>query len=218
MKLGKVYFKLWVRVCYLYNKYILALRRDPKLRKMSMTIMVLTSPYILARWLVLACLDWLCVPLVRRANRLEQAKAFAHELAVVVIAKNEGRYIREWVEYHKLLGVTKFYFYDNDSEDNTREILRPYVDSGLVNYRFLSGKARQLDAYNDALVRHKDECRYMAFIDMDEFIVPTTPWKPIVEVVKEIIGNSGGGASGVGINWALFGSSGLAETPRGGGN
>ena len=36
-------------------------------------------------------------------------------LTLCAIAKNEGRYLQEWIEYHKMLGVEKFFIYDNES-------------------------------------------------------------------------------------------------------
>ena len=32
-------------------------------------------------------------------------------LSIVAISKNEAPYIKEWIEYHKLVGVERFYFY-----------------------------------------------------------------------------------------------------------
>ena len=46
-----------------------------------------------------------------------------HYLAVCAIAKNEGAYFAEWIEWHLSQGVEKFYIYDNESTDNTREVL-----------------------------------------------------------------------------------------------
>ncbi len=43
---------------------------------------------------------------------------FKHEFAIAAIVKNEGRYLREWIEFHRLVGCTKFYIYDNNSTDN----------------------------------------------------------------------------------------------------
>lgn len=36
-------------------------------------------------------------------------------VAVCVIVKNQHRDIREWLEYHRWLGVSKVYVYDNNS-------------------------------------------------------------------------------------------------------
>ena len=99
---------------------------------------------------------------------------FLYDLAIVAIMKNEGRYLKEWLDYHLLAGVEHFYLYDNDSTDNQAEVAKPYVEAGLVDYFFLPGKVMQHFAYNDAVNRFKFHCRYMAFIDLDEFIFPKT--------------------------------------------
>lgn len=54
------------------------------------------------------------------------------DLAIVAIIKNEGQYIEEWLRYHIVAGVQKFFLYDNDSSDNTREILEKYIRAGYV--------------------------------------------------------------------------------------
>ena len=38
-----------------------------------------------------------------------EPKNFKYKLAVTAIIKNEGRYIEEWIKYHVLVGVEKFY-------------------------------------------------------------------------------------------------------------
>ena len=97
---------------------------------------------------------------------------FLHDLAVVAIMKDEGHYLKEWLDYHLMAGVDHFYIYDNDSTDNQAEVAKPYVEAGLVTYIPIHGKPVQYVAYNDAVKRFKYHCRYMAFIDADEFIFP----------------------------------------------
>ena len=97
---------------------------------------------------------------------------FLHDLAIVAILKNEAPYLKEWLDYHLLAGVDHFYLYDNESPDNQAEVAAPYVEAGLVDYFPMPGKAMQMVAYNDAIKRFKFHCRYMAFIDGDEFIYP----------------------------------------------
>ena len=55
-------------------------------------------------------------------------------LAFVLIAKNEASYIKEWLDFHIKQGVTNFIIYDNESTDNFREVLQPYIESGIVIY------------------------------------------------------------------------------------
>ena len=131
---------------------------------------------------------------------------FLYDLAVVAILKNEGHYLKEWLDYHLLAGVDHFYLYDNDSPDNQAEVAAPYVEAGLVDYISAPGKVMQLVAYNDAVKRFKFQCRYMAFIDGDEFIYPKTN-RSIVEVVDDILARDPN-AAGLAINWQIFGSNG----------
>ena len=53
---------------------------------------------------------------------------FLYDLAVVAIMKNAGPYIKEWLDYHLLAGVEHFFIYDNDSLDNMKEVLQPYIE------------------------------------------------------------------------------------------
>ena len=131
---------------------------------------------------------------------------FPHELAVTAILKNEGDYVKEWLDYHLAAGVTMFYLYDNESDDDTREILRPYIERGLVEYNFFPGNGMQVPAYNDAIYRHKFDCRYMAVIDLDEFIRPCAD-EDIPATVRGLFA-SNPNAGGIAVNWRVFGSAG----------
>lgn len=201
--------------CYCYNnEYILFLKR--RFRKISNILLVFSTPYLVIRMLILCLLeDFFCKQYVSNILCHERNENFSHEIAMVSISKNEAPYIKEWIEFHKLVGFTKFYFYDNESDDNTVEILKPYIDSGLVEYNLIKGKGRQLDAYNDAIAKHKDECRWMAFLDMDEYLMPTKPFEKVYNVVSELIRKAGKGAAGVGVNWCIYGSSHLEKKPKG---
>ena len=134
---------------------------------------------------------------------------FLHDLAIVAIMKCEGPYIKEWLDYHLLAGVEHFYIYDNESPDNQAEVVAPYVEAGLVDYFLVPGKAMQMAVYKDAVNRFKFHCRYMAFIDGDEFIYPKFNKQGgiITEVVDEILSQNPN-AAGLAIHWQIFGSNG----------
>lgn len=136
----------------------------------------------------------------------EDSALFKYELAIVAILKNEAPYIKEWIDYHFLAGVDHFYLYDNESEDNLKEILQPYIENGIVTYIFYPGKGLQLLTYNEAIKDYKFECQYMAFIDGDEFIYPREN-RSIKEIFYEILALNSS-AEGIAINWHIFGSSG----------
>ncbi len=137
---------------------------------------------------------------------MTEKNLFLYDLAVVAIFKDEGKYLREWLDYHLLAGVEHFYLYNNDSSDDYAEVLAPYVENNLVTLTDWSGRFVMYSAYNDAIARHRFDCRYMAFIDLDEFIFPKTN-QSIVEVVDEVFSRDPNAAA-LGINWQIFGSNG----------
>jgi hypothetical protein len=147
------------------------------------------------------------IKLILRLKHEKQYPQFY--LAICAIAKNEGEYFKEWIEWHRKLGVEKFYIYDNESSDNTREILAPFIDSGLVEYIFFPGKKRQLYAYDDCLEKHRFDTRWIAVIDLDEFIVPIKD-KTITEFLKRFEN-----FPVVEINWLIYGSSGAKKKENG---
>jgi len=53
-------------------------------------------------------------------------------LAICVRLKNEALYLREWIEFHRIAGVGHFHIFDDGSTDGTIEVLRPYVEHGIV--------------------------------------------------------------------------------------
>ena len=129
-------------------------------------------------------------------------------LAVCAIAKNEGPYFKEWIEWHRQMGVEKFYIYDNESTDETQEVLAPYIQSGVVDYTYFPGYRRQLAAYDDCFDKHRLEARWIAFIDLDEFIVPIKD-KSIPDFLH-LFENF----PAVEINWLIYGSGGAkTKTP-----
>ena len=142
--------------------------------------------------------------------RRKRATPTRYYLAVCAIAKNEGPYFDEWIEWHHRMGVEKFYIYDNESSDNTREILAPYVESGLVDYVYWEGQKQQLAVYDDCFERHRLEARWIAVIDLDEFIVPVKD-ATIPDFLKRFET-----FSVVEINWLVYGSSGARTKEPGG--
>lgn len=119
-------------------------------------------------------------------------------LSVACIAKDEGQFLKEWIEYHRIVGVERFYFYDNESSDNTKDILEPYIRDGIVIYRYVTGKIMMNPVYQDAILNARGETRWLAVIDLDEFIVPMEK-DTIPEFLKDYEQ-----FPGIGINWLFF--------------
>ena len=198
--------------CYYYNNvYILWLKRNH--RRISNILLVLSFPYIVLRWLFIVLYEEIYgKSRIAKLIEKDKVRSFKYELAICAIGKNEGAYLKEWVEYHKLVGIEKIFFYDNESNDNTKEVLKPYVESGFVDYHYQKGKGQQLYVYNYTVMHHKEEYRWIAFIDLDEFIQPMKFGEKIPDIINRLGYKS---FAGIGINWCNFGSSGYEHKPEG---
>ena len=115
-----------------------------------------------------------------------------HYLAACAIYRNEGPYLREWVEFHRLVGVEKFFLYDNSSSDDHREQLAPYVADGCVEVRPWPDEPGQITAYAHCLETRRDQARWIAFIDLDEFLFSPT-LAPLPEILARLRAASRGG-------------------------
>lgn len=147
---------------------------------------------------------------IRLKRQIKQFHASPHYyLSVCVIAKNEGPYLKEWIEWHLSQGVEKFFIYDNESTDDTKQILQPYIQSGIVEYTYWPGYRQQLATYDDCLERHRFSSRWIAFIDVDEFIVPVQD-SSIPAFLKRFES-----FAAVEINWLVYGSSGRKTKTEG---
>lgn len=137
------------------------------------------------------------------------SRNFKYQVAICAIAKNETPYLAEWVDYHLKTGVTQFYIYDNDSDIPIKDTLRRYIDAGLVYVEEMPGKQMQRHSYKQCLAKHGKFCRWIAFIDVDEFIVPRNLSGNLPEFLKDYE-NFGG----LGVNWLVFGSNGHRTRPE----
>jgi hypothetical protein len=131
-------------------------------------------------------------------------------LAVCAIYRDEAHNLREWLEFHRLVGVERFFLYNHLSTDDHREVLAPYVERGIaVVHEWSEADPPQMAAYLDCVERHGAEARWIAFIDLDEFLFSPTG-APVPDLLREYEQ-----WPGVGVNWAHFGSSGHLTRPPG---
>jgi Glycosyltransferase family 92 len=126
-------------------------------------------------------------------------------LTVCAIFRNESSYLREWIEFHRIVGFERFHLYQNRSDDDWQSVLRPYIDSGIVEVTDWPAQPPcQLQAYMDFIGRHAGERRWVAFIDCDEFL-----FSPCCATVGEALAQlSADDRGAIGVNWMCFGASG----------
>lgn len=93
---------------------------------------------------------------------------------ICAIAKMEELYIREWIEWHKDIGVDHIIIGDNNNSDYDKPlcpIIQDYIDDGFVEVINKNDELEiQLDFYNDIYNKRKKEFDWIGFIDIDEFV------------------------------------------------
>lgn len=135
-------------------------------------------------------------------------------LGIVTMFRDEAPYLVEWIEYHLLAGVSRFWLYDNGSSDDGAGKLAPYVARGVVELtpwptadnppRRRERIARQLGAAKDGFRRASGVVDWVAHVDVDEFFLPMED-----RDVPTCLDKHFSEASGVYVNWRMFGTSGV---------
>jgi hypothetical protein len=64
----------------------------------------------------------------------QRSTSWKRFLTVATMVKNQRRWLREWIEFYRLMGVEHFIIYDNESTDQSLEILQYYIEEGIVDY------------------------------------------------------------------------------------
>ncbi len=158
---------------------------------------------------------------------------YPYQLAVCAIFKNEAPWLKEWIVYHHdILGFERFYLYNNDSSDNYEEVLRPFIEKGIVelidwnskdeSHKY-PGKERdnpscpwheyQLGAYNECLKKRAlGKAKWVAVIDVDEFIVPV---KGVRSFHRNLRSAEKRRKGSIKFSWRMFGTSGVWDLEPG---
>lgn len=128
---------------------------------------------------------------------------------VACIAKDEDLYLEEWVNFHRVVGAEQIYIYDNESKTPIRELLSKYLREKIVTVIEIPGRHIQMDAYSHCLKNFGNQTKWMAFIDVDEFLVPKS-CDSVPQVLNEFE-EYGALAS----HWIWYGPHGYINKPEG---
>lgn len=109
--------------------------------------------------------------------------------SILLLIRDENEYIEEWINHFiNTIGVDHIYIYDNESSIPVEEYLEamenPYLDR-ITFVRWKSTEKTQEDANNHFLLNYRDETRWVAPIDTDEFIQINDTSKSLNEFLKE---------------------------------
>lgn len=130
-------------------------------------------------------------------------------VAICAVAKDEDRYITEWVTYYLALGVSHIYIYDNNdaltpmmetiSKMARVTVIPIYGESALKN------KGYQVGIYTEAYRTYGANYTWMGFFDIDEFVsidggldIPTFLGNSVYDDTHIVH-----------LNWRYYGDSGL---------
>ena len=140
---------------------------------------------------VLACgiLYWMNAASIRN----DVALGYDRTLVACTLFRDDAMYLDEWVRFHAAMGVEHFYLYNHGSVDNYKEVLAPFIESGMVTLTdwppmhtigtdyackrvedIAPGVHRQAAcqrlAFGDCILRAKrSRSEWIAIMDVDEF-------------------------------------------------
>ena len=120
------------------------------------------------------------------------------KIALVAIAKDEDKYLQEWIDHYKKTGFDKIYLYENN--------YRSKIEDPLMIKIPCDGECKQLYAYNHFIQNYGPSYDWAAFFDIDEFLVLKKHLN-----IKEFINEYGHDTYALAINWIFFGNNFIEE-------
>lgn len=144
----------------------------------------------------------------------KEYKVKEEKVMLCCIGRLENQYIREFVEYYKLVGVKNICLYDNnrDGEDDFHDVIGDYIDNGFVilkDYRNITTPC-QLKAYNECYEEYKNEYSWIMFFDIDEFLfINTAP-----SINAYLADSKFDEYNMIHLNWLNFGDCGLVRNDK----
>ncbi len=141
--------------------------------------------------------------------------AYQYDLSICMVFRDEAPYLKEWIEFHKLVGVQHFYLINHLSKDDYLSILQPYIDHGEIElfqleedygipieWAFL-----QTHTYDRIIAHCKNQTKWLAILDSDEFLYPEKG-DNLLDVLNDYEQ-----FGGVYVFWQMFGTSNIEKIP-----
>ncbi len=140
------------------------------------------------------------LPFLRRPNFNKKYK-----VSICGMFKDEGPFLKEWIEYHLLVGIDHFYLYNNNSSDNYKEVLEPYIAKEIVTLIEWPYDHSQMKCYKHFHDTYRHETTWYTYLDIDEFFclrenITISEWLNYHKRYPVIF-----------VNWLMFGTSGHME-------
>ena len=136
-------------------------------------------------------------------------KGFNMRVVICAMAKNEHRYINEWVKHYVDLGIDTIYLYDNDNLDTPSIadfIDQKYRDKVVIkNIRGQQRPKLQHDIYTGFYAKYGKTFDWVLYCDIDEFLFGITNFH------SWLMQSQFKSAMQIRVKWKLFGDDDLIE-------
>lgn len=142
-----------------------------------------------------------------------------HGIAIVACIKDEVVYLEEWIRFHTAVGIRHFVLYDDGSGDGTADLARDLLSPEQLTVvpwisRMFDAESNtilngQTIAFAHAILNFGSRFARMAFIDVDEFLLPKTgtTLDSALAATKNF--------PNVSLPWHMFGPGGHETKPQG---
>jgi len=138
-----------------------------------------------------------------------------HYLSLVAIFRDDAPFLKEWIEFYRLVGVEHFYLYNHLSKDEYAEVLEPYIKEGIVELYNVTKEPSNIQEWNKIQTQvysavaklSADQTEWLIMVDTDEFLFPVQEYN-----LAKALKNYDDYAS-VSVNWEIFGSSNVQTIP-----
>lgn len=137
--------------------------------------------------------------------------------AICAIIKDEHLFLKEWIDWHLSLGFDAIHLFEDKGSDSHEEITKDYDKVILHSFakdtevqevlKANGSSARQLVLYNWFGDTYKEQYNWIAFIDLDEFIMFNDNYS-LDKLCEEFEPYST-----VLLNWRIMGASGHIKRP-----
>jgi len=130
------------------------------------------------------------------------------KVCLIAMFKNESHVLKEWLDHYIREGVDTFFLINNNSTDDYKPIIEPYLQSGQVVLKSSKKQNAQIELYNSWLPEAK-KYDWVIVVDLDEFIYARNGFETIKDYLKTVDTT----IYKIILPWKLFGSSGFKKQP-----
>ncbi|XP_077229393.1 C3H4 type zinc finger protein (DUF23) [Tasmannia lanceolata] len=118
-----------------------------------------------------------------------RARRKPHKMCVCTMLRNQARFLKEWVIYHRRIGVQRWFIYDNNSDDSIETVVESLAESDYNVTRHIWPWLKTQEAgFAHCALRARNSCEWIGFIDVDEFLHLPDPDLTLHDILRNYSG------------------------------